>query len=166
MVEEGTVAGETWKIKRGKNEKGERKREDNYIKTGKKALKFIFLGYKLQKFLRGFPPANLFIGEKNEAQMRGEWEWSKCTTYIPVCWPLKCLPLTSPLCILLWNMRWGLPIFRKNNTQYCILIFILNKSVVPDAQLGSGVTGQNPVIFVHELNNLTLWGIFFFFYLW
>jgi len=27
-----------------KNEKGERKREDNYIKTGKKVLKLIFLG--------------------------------------------------------------------------------------------------------------------------
>ena len=34
---------------REKNEKGERKNEENYIKIGEKGLKCIFLGYKLKK---------------------------------------------------------------------------------------------------------------------
>ena len=38
---------------REKNEKGERENEENYIKQGEKALKCIFLGYKLKKKIEG-----------------------------------------------------------------------------------------------------------------
>jgi len=59
-----------------KNEKGERKREDNYIKTGKKALKFIFLGYKLQQFSRG--------GGGNDRNAQNVSEFSKVSTAFEV----------------------------------------------------------------------------------
>ena len=58
--------------------KREREKEENYIeKPGKRALKCIFLGYKLQKFSRGGlptplhnPPTNLFVENyiKNEGK--------------------------------------------------------------------------------------------------
>ena len=65
---------------REKNEKGERKKEE-------KALKMLFLGYKLKNFRGGVfrnpLPQTYFSGEKNESQKRGGGNWSKCTIYIP-----------------------------------------------------------------------------------
>ena len=73
--------GQKWRV-RGKNEKGERKREENYIRNEGKC---IFLGYKLQKISqRGLPtpPAD---GKKTnlKSEKRGVGKWSKCTIYIP-----------------------------------------------------------------------------------
>ena len=45
---------------RGKNEQGERKTEENYIKTGKKALKVHLFGLLTTKIF-----ASLFVGENN-----------------------------------------------------------------------------------------------------
>ena len=75
------AGGGGMKILGGKNEKGERKTEENYIqKRGKRPVKCIFWDYKLKP-----PAANLFARKKIEPQ-RGVGEMIEMhNKYLCIC---------------------------------------------------------------------------------
>ena len=67
------VGGRGWSLEKniknselgGKNEKGERKKEENYLKTGEKALKIVM---RIKHF---FPRIRI--------RLSWEWEWQLCS---------------------------------------------------------------------------------------